>query len=237
MLTPETIIRRSRELEGQDGADLGTDQTLTHEQFLTRLTELASQINASASGTLARAQLIDRYNNILYAIDTYLEFHQTPLPPNARIENAFTLIQYLDFEERLRTKGPWTLENWWSLGEIVAHIFVRRLSWFRRGEMTVDCLHTFKGSLPARCKISYLPGWFTSYEAGTEYMVVWRPHPSLPWLGKPMSIVSGPEQRVVQTDHGQKFWPFGSTLVGEFTSEASLSDLTQWLQARSAAGA
>ena len=155
MLTPESIIRTSRELEPGDPFDIPVDLDPSHGQLIEMLDELAGLIRAAERGSLAQAQLIKRYNELLFYFDNTLYFHGTPLPKSARIDDAFTFIDYLYFEDNFRREGPFTLEKLWSMWSVVAHIHVSRRKWLNLGQMTVRCLRAYKGTLPAISKISH----------------------------------------------------------------------------------
>ena len=228
--TPETIIRESRELEWV-AVDLGPDRSLTYEQRILLLADLATQIKASSPGTIAHAKLIDRYNTNLYSISMNIAFHQTALPGNSRIDDEYTLIEYLEIEQSLQQDGLYTLDRLWSRSSVVGHIYVRRLSWLRRGQTTVDCRRIFKGTLPDQSKLSFYNRMGNLYEPRVEYIVFWSslaPQVS----GTKMKVVGDGDDRVLRSGLGQLFWPFDSVLVSDFETEVSWEDLINWLNAQ-----
>src|ERR1051326_6553576 len=103
------IIQESRELEG---VSVNIDDDKGDFSYMkSRLLEIKRLIEHELPETLPYAQLIFRYNALLYTLMTYLAYEQNTLEALYEIDEHLILLEYLEYRNALNKYGPYTLST------------------------------------------------------------------------------------------------------------------------------
>ncbi len=221
------IIRNSRELEGVS-VDIGDDKGDL--SFMkSRLLEIKQLIEHEPPETLPYAQLIFRYNALLYSLE------QITLPSFYEIEDHLILLEYLEYRNALNKYGPYTLNIQIRKHEVVAVVKVTSAIFLGGPKLiTLQPIEIFKGILPPQEQYKIHLGWGTVHEAETYLAFVNPPRSNETIVGSSnnwMKMIRENNALYLQGGFGPSFWPVDCVRLGDFETRTPWKSVREWLLA------
>lgn len=225
------IIQDSRELEGVS-VNIGDDKG-DFSSMKSRILEIKQLIEHEHPETLPYAQLISRYNALLYNLMPHLAYEQITLEAFYEIDEHLILLEYLQYRNSLNKYGLYTLNLKVREHEVVALVKVISARFLGGPKLiTLQPIEVFKGNLLPQEQYKIHLGWGTIQE-GVTYLAFVNP------LRSNETIVSSDNNwmKVIQENNtlylrgafGPSFWPVDCVRVGDFETRTPWKSVREWL--------
>jgi hypothetical protein len=225
------IIQDSRELEGVS-VNIGDDKG-DFSFMKSRLLEIKRLIEHEPPETLLYAQLISRYNALLYILMPHLTYEQITLETLYEIDEHLILLAYLEYRNNLNKYGPYTLNIKVREHDVVALVKVTSAI-FLGGPIliTLQPIEIFKGNLLPQEQYKIHLGWGTIQEAATYLAFVNPPRSNETMVSSDnnwMKMIQENDTLYLRGAFGPAFWPVDSVRVGDFETRILWKSVREWL--------